>query len=1427
MTSQTISTLEYIDLDRVFENILSEDIDSEKDYDFDNNASFYYPIYNKGVTSEELLSFPRAILLSSAGSGKTEELKSLVRKQRAIGKEAFFLRIENLVEDFEESFEIDSENLGSYEQFDDWLSSDQREGYLMLDSVDESRLQDPRAFEKAIKKIGRLLDKKGKLQTSHIIISSRPQAWRGDVDLELCRNYLKDKISEEILENGGYEFFRIADLTVDQVKKFSNEKGMSDIQAFLEAIEKKDATKLVARPLDLSELVFYWKENGKLGSRYELIQNRISLNCVEPNPDTKEQMDLTEEVVIKVVRNIAVLSSHSRNQNIQVPDAALSNGALEISPLLRGLTVRQKKFILGLPIFCAGKYGTVRFNHRSTREFLTAEWVLEMLNIGVPRNKIESLFIREKYGQWVIIPSMRPILEWVVLKDSKLRQRSIVIEPKILLTCPAPELLPLNERAEIISSVCDKHAEDDFEHLNIDRHSIERFSSPELEDLILSLFEKHDNDQVLEFLLSLVRHGNITQLTDYILKYALSSEVALGCRVESALILKEFGNRDGLDQLLSTLKTEETVNIHLLIVVIETLEERHVDTLFHLLEKAKSRTSSDVIPSVIYEVKSYVTKLSLEGKWKFVEQVGKTINKGEPKKRRNEEIVEGKIGLLEIAAEILQELAENRDKRCLKVTSLKTFRKIEFFRDSFGSNAKEKISSLPETVSKFKKLRNALFWFDVNEEREIYSKKRLTEFWYARTYYDIWKFETGDIDYLVKQLSEQNLIDDKLVALSLIASLMERDDERVKKIEEIVTSLPELRVALDSFLTPEISPEDKALALKEKKWKIEQEKRKKKEEKNHLKWQSFLEENLELLEDKQRVQEAFSKGLYHNAQEYIIKQVYSSFSSNWANVRPEDFDQKFSKEVVTSFFNGLIYGWRSFKFLLRSEKEASDNRGYLEILSIIGLSNDIQKGTLISEFNSQEAEYAIRHSLNDLNGLPPYFFNFLKYHSDICVPLIVREFKWELEQPEDTHYLISKFQYGDEAQWKYLSKEAVSLLASPEVCNHKKCMNLLNMLHVDTNISDESISVLVSEKLEANSIHNSHVWYASWIGVDPEIAIRSLESRLVELGKDEAIDLMMRTLVSLVGSMRDKTHVRRNFNTTPVLRDLIILSYKYIKTESDIDRAGGGVYSPGLRDDAQEARSKLFGLLCDLPGREAYEALRELESSSVFVDNTTWIKRSYNKRVHLDAEYESWDAEQLLEFNSSYEFTPQSVEQLFLTAVNKISDLQHDLEEGDNSLSSLIIDKKEEIIRNYCARELRNIANSKYLVSSEDEFADEKRVDLKLNNHNIDSPIPIEIKIADNWSGSNLISFLEEQLIGDYLRDQRSNYGIYLLFYQGKKKGEGDQRVKKYWIIDKKKLYFCDLIQSLQTHWYSVSAKYQNIEEIRVLGVDLTKRKHA
>lgn len=111
-----------------------------------------------------------------------------------------------------------------------------------------------------------------------------------------------------------------------------------------------------------------------------------------------------------------------------------------------------------------------------------------------------------------------------------------------------------------------------------------------------------------------------------------------------------------------------------------------------------------------------------------------------------------------------------------------------------------------------------------------------------------------------------------------------------------------------------------------------------------------------------------------------------------------------------------------------------------------------------------------------------------------------------------------------------------------------------------------------------------------------------------------------------------------------------------------------------------------------------------------------------------------------------------------------------------------------------------------------------KRPDLWWTSTAFNGPVPTELKIADSWPGPKLFERLENQLAGDYLRDDASVRGIYLLVWRGVQ--------KKRWLLPNKQWAdFDGLVTALQSHW--VTGAHPRVEEIKVIGIDLTKRANA
>ena len=212
--------------------------------------------------------------------------------------------------------------------------------------------------------------------------------------------------------------------------------------------------------------------------------------------------------------------------------------------------------------------------------------------------------------------------------------------------------------------------------------------------------------------------------------------------------------------------------------------------------------------------------------------------------------------------------------------------------------------------------------------------------------------------------------------------------------------------------------------------------------------------------------------------------------------------------------------------------------------------------------------------------------------------------------------------------------------------------------------------------------------------------------------------------------------------------------------------------------------------------------------------------RLVRQKAEQDADLKPWTPKQVRDFNDRLDRTPKDHRELGEVAILRLLDLKDDLENGDNSVAGILQKVEQETeMRNYIAHELREKSFGRYSIPQEDELADAKRPDLRFYGAGIPGPVPIELKLADaGWSGPDLFERLENQLAGDYLRDINSGRGIFVLVLRGGK--------KKSWQHPQtgQSLDFEQLVAGLQTHWAKISSKFPKVEDITVIGIDLTKR---
>ena len=1436
------SNYEFIELNRTFHELSK---DSTENDDVDISHAFGV---GERLRWTNLINEYRLIILSEAGSGKTAEIRNIANMLREQGKPAFFLRLEHIPRDFEDAFEV-----GTYEAFEEWLASGEV-GWLFLDSVDEARLRDPGDFELAIRKLSRRISTAK--DRTHIVITGRTTAWRPKTDLAHCTAHLPYAVAttserDPQAENDGpggsvqtktemrvepkpvFKIVALDDLTRDQIAVFAKARGIEDSKAFLDAVERADAWSFTSRPQDLEELTEFWIDNGRIGTRLEIMRNSIDRRLTERDQDHRDACPLSVERARQGSRLLAAAATFIQDPTIRVPDGAENSKGIAVQSVLSDWDDKDQSTLLSRPIFDEAIYGAVRFHHRSVREYLTAEWFAELLKRETSRRKIEGLFFRNQYGLDIIVPTLRPILPWLAILDEKIRERVRKIAPEIIFEGGDPSQLPLDVRRYILYEVCEQMADGTTVRSMRDYAAVQRFANPDLTDDVRALIQKYaDNEDLTAYLLRMVWLGQLAGALPEAMKVALSPTTERYARITAFRAIKAIGSKKDQELVRQRFLAEASdLKREWLAELLEGIQptEQILVWLLACLEKSEPKE-----PYTVDHLKDGVTEFVGNAEIELLPQLVTGLNRllslPPVLERRHCEISEKFQWLMAPACKAVERLILAHDPASLGPDALAILHKFSAMRGYASNELNEVKVDFSKLVPAWKELNRALFWFEVLRSREAIDKERderLTNFWQASIFGSFWRFEEGDFEYATEEISRQALLDDRLVALSLAFDLY-RSANRPRKwlvqLKKLVSGNDGLSERMGTYLRPPAQSRDsRRWKQQEAEWKRRAEASRKKKEKYHADWKKYFDDKL----GDARAALSEKPGTITNALLYLFDQTRDEKNptGRWTEYNWKTLIPNYGEEVARFYRDATVSFWRHHNPKLRSEGAPSNQTTYAVIIGLIGLeieANETKDWPM--NLSSAEVERACRYASFELNGFPTWFPKLFETYPKIVCDFLMREVRYELsiEKPEtETHYVISDVSWSGQWSWDQIAPSIYELLNKREPKNLSNLDKLLKIIQGST-LPDDLIKELAYRKCcTLKKLDHLVRWFAVWTGIAPDKAIAALKVRIGKIAAPKKRTLFAMTFVThLLGSRRgDGVAVRQAFKTPEYLKLLYLLMHQHIRRKEDINRAGTGAYSPGLRDDAQDARNSLFELLNKIPGKESFLALKEIAEVHPEESSRPWIMHYAKTKAEQDGDMRPWSPSQVRDFHEKLERTPRNHRELAELAVLRLLDLKDDLENGDSSVAGILKTvKKETDMRKYIGRELREKAFGRYSIPQEEELADAKKPDLRFHGVDFDGPVPVELKLADNsWSGPKLFERLENQLCGDYLRDNRSKQGIFVLVYRGETTG---------WDVPNRdnRVDFAELVVTLQEHWGRISSKFSNVEDITVMGIDLTKR---
>ena len=1401
-----------------------------------------------------ILHNPCTVVLAEARAGKTTELCTQAEKLRNDDKEAFFCRLDMLADrSLEDSLEI-----GTRQQFRAWAKSD-APGYFFLDAVDEARLTSWGDFEKAVRNFVDAVESyKARLT---VVISTRPNAWQAQADRAMLKRWLSFPEEVESVGNGahGSAFNRDgrslvpeneANLTVtressspiaivqmvslnqSQVRIFAEAKGMTDIDGFLEAIEHADADSFATRPADLRGLIDSWKEHGRLGSYAEIVARAVAGKLADENLKHSDQSPISADRVREGARILAAAVTLTKRPSILLPDEhideTLRSRCLDPEQVLPDWTPGEIRALLSRGLFDPALYGSVRFHHRTVREYLAAQLVEKLLLEKANRRRIERLFFVRPYGDLpeVVVPALKPILGWLAAWDEPIRDCAVRIDPKVLLEYGDPSALDTGTRATLLRDFARHYEDRQHTPLILYSREVRRVADHRLARVIRELLETYrDHVDVRRLLLRVIREGQIPDCGHLAYTFATNTQVDVYARVVAVHIVGLTGIPDEKRRLAEEILGQvssldpQILGAALEALWPEALTDRDVVTLLEkvpppdkfkapsLLKRAVSSileqlTDSNRVHTFLSAVLAIVSRPPVHDEWfcRISKQYEWLLH-------LLWTLVE-RVYCVHHAPETLPDFLEAM-ALCGQSSRVSQYT---------GSVNNERRQLLHDNA----KIRHALFWHEYARAQKLRDESFIG-LWFLHASGLREVLSAQDSEVYLQDLRERADPEEKRIAMSVLFNLCGASDntDLLGRIRDVVSGDSALEAEIDRHLAPPVPPKEQLEMARINLEKASQSlQRERTETQARQDWIEKLKADPTQVGDLSLAE----KGEVWNNTCWLLQEIEEKTHSgdrltvsHWELLIPD-----FGEAVAQQFRDFCRAFWK--RYIPSVQPDDPEGKRTIPPAFQIGLSGLAMEAasseTWADRLTDNEAELATRYALGELNDFPGWFQALLQAKSESVRRVLREEIAWEFSTslPDGaSHYVLERLRGTRLRVTDVLRDDTAEILATTTDVPVNPLRNALAIiLRTATPVSQVFQDVVARQAEAASSEQHKVIWLAALLCLNAERAL-DLMAPWVNAGTTQDGERRVSLIINhLWGrSAESFNSEQRSYEQLDCLSRLLEIVYSYVRPEDDIQHSG--VYSPGSRDNAQDAREHLLQLLCEIPGKPACDALIRLSGSPPLASFKDRLLNLAERRAEADADFKAWSPEQVAEFIRDAEWSPETQQDLFAIALSRLDDIKLDLEEGDDSDASLWRKVDDEIeLRRVIANRLRLISRNKYTTGSEEELADRSRTDIRLHNPKVDARIPIEIKIAGKWSANKLRERMETQLVGQYLREAR--FGIFLLV---NRRAGSDRRS---WRPGDKNLDFSALVQWLKGESGSVLQANPRLQKIEVLGIDLTKR---
>lgn len=1355
----------------------------EQSKDLQYRQGWVFEYAQTGIQWSDLLAKKRLVILGEAKCGKTTEFRQQAKSLQNDGKFAFFLPLAEL---YKHSLDL---VMDDPDKFNDWIERSGDEAWFFLDSVDELKLQEF-CFKIALRKLRKEIS--GKEQLVHIFVSCRPSDWNKHFDLKdfqdvfpipaqrtqvessespvanLMSDFEKpdhDEIgSSPQGEEAEDQVTQLLPLDRNQAIEFANQYDQNRAGQFADYVDKPETWHLYQTPADIIDGIALIDEQGALETPERQMIAGIRRKIKERGERSRKR-EIEEDEAQLGAERIALAMTLCQKFSLCINKSDSNNHGLDAANILTNWKQEERNELLSSGLFDFSGINSVRFHHRSTREFLAARRIRDLLSKGLPIRELLPLLFFEIYGEKGLVTQMEPVTAWVALWNEPILHEVIKRKPELLFRYGLPLSLSIEERKKILRGYVELYSKDDFRGVAPSANDVKKFADKDLSPLIEELWCKADSGcDTRDLLLELISCAPTPNCISLALPVALCTQMNVSHRVTAAITVL----REGTDEQKQ--KVGQSIT--------------------------KGNWPSQAVCGVLPEL--YPSVLPVEEFINLARSVSKNISLGPgPGWAMHELMKRDSLKTCDIRIlrnELTKLVWESRSQHCHSYNhssefgyfadaivagcSLDSHNETEdeirewgwsfvigimFSSSSRFGRAYEDRENLQNKLQDNQELRKSCFWSFLELEKKLAPNESTDlQSQVVRRNCVICNIGEGDISWLLDALGNKSMPERRGIAFYALMNIWKSNTENqtiLDEVENLISDLPELGVKFKKFicLRPPYEPTEYE--------RLDEEDKKRQKEINR--WKAYAVDNPELV-------------LSGCSKEDTIRRVVNCLnkkSNQQCQLCVWDANSvrnKFSAEFLEHLRPVFSEFWRRSNPQSWSELPLDQKYSVMPDsgLLLTAVACEAEDSNWAKRLNDQDVRLATRISMLEIRGFAAYLPSLEKAHPERVVDSISKELSAQLaglKKNDEMPLLLAISDYRT-GEIKKTSAAIVgkSLDAWPDTLTNstRRLLEYAAVLIRDSG-SNETIRTAeaqVMDRLNQTSlvVEDRISWLKTLMAFNTAEACHQILKETIDLSTEDKRSNAVK-LFGQIFSDPDFASVPES-KLPNLLQRLVQRIYRVAPPAKDNNHKGA--FRPNLRDHAEHARDRLFEYLIKLSGKRTYDAIIELSSDDDFPYPKSRLRQLALEVAARSVEKVPMSIEDFNSFDQKTVLIPNDTRKMHEVMLSRLDDYIHYLDHSEYANKSLIQRVEKEVeVRRIVAERFNEYSREAFTVSQESVKAGENRTDITLKSSSgVQSVIEIKLVNKHGLSATKLEDALRNQLVGKYMREDNCFSGCLLIF---------------------------------------------------------------